>query len=155
MKAKLCLFAALAIAAITAAAADKPNFSGEWKMNLAKSIFGPVPPPTSFTRKVTHSEPSLTIADDQKGGAGDQSDTRTYTTDGKEISYQANGANVKGAASWEGDTLVIWSNADAGGTTISIVEKMTLSDGNKILADGVHIVTPLGEIDVKYIFDRQ
>jgi len=155
MKAAVCLIAALAIAAVAAGAADKPNFSGEWKMNAAKSTFGPVPPPTSFTRKMEHSDPSLTIADDQKGGTGDQSNARTYTTDGKEISYQANGANVKGAASWEGDTLVIRSNADAGGTTISIVEKMTLSGGNKTLADGVHIVTPVGEIDVTYIFEKQ
>jgi hypothetical protein len=147
-----CLIAALAL---TAAAADKPNFSGEWKLNLAKSTFGPVPAPTSFTRKVAHSEPSLTIADDQKGGTGDQSDTRTYTTDGKEIDYQANGANVKGTATWDGDTLVIRTNADAGGVTISIIEKMTLSGGNKTLTDGVHIVTPQGEIDVTYIFDKQ
>jgi hypothetical protein len=47
---------------------------------------------------VTHAEPSITIEDTQTGTpAGDQHDTRTYTTDGKEISYQANGADVKSA----------------------------------------------------------
>jgi hypothetical protein len=148
----VCLIAALALAA---AAAERPDFSGEWKLNLAKSTFGLLPAPTSFTRKVAHAEPSLTIADDQKGGTGDQSDTRTYTTDGKEIDYQANGANVKGAANWDGDTLVIRYNADAGGITFSITEKMTLRGGNKTLTDGVHIVTPQGEIDVTYIFDKQ
>jgi hypothetical protein len=152
MKTAVYLIAALAI---TAAAADKPNISGEWKMNLAKSVFGPVPAPTSFTRKVTHAEPSLTITDDQKGGTGDQSDTRRYITDGKEIEYQANGANVKGAASWEGDALVIKSLVDAGGISISVAEKMTLSDGNKTLTDAVHIVTPQGDIDITYIFDKQ
>jgi hypothetical protein len=151
MKAAVCLMAALALAT----AADKPNFSGEWKMNAAKSVLGPVPAPTSWTRKITHAEPSLTIANEQKGGIGEQSYTRTYTTDGKEIAFQSDGTDVKGAATWQGDALVIRSYADAGGTTISITEKMTLSGGNKTLTDAVHIVTPTGEIDVTYIFDEQ
>ena len=41
--------------------AGKPNFSGDWKLNLEKSNFGAVPPPTSITRKIVHAEPSLTI----------------------------------------------------------------------------------------------
>jgi hypothetical protein len=150
---RLCLIAALTLS--TVHAADKPNFSGEWNLNIAKSVFGIIPPPTSFTRKITHAEPSITIADEQKGGTGDQSNTRTYTTDGKEITYQMNGADVKGAASWDGDALVIRSKADAGGITISINEKMTLAAGNKSLTVAVHIVTPQGELDVTYIFEKQ
>jgi len=148
----LCLIAAMAI---TSLAADKPNFSGEWKLNMAKSVFGPVPAPTSFTRKITHAEPSLTLTDDQKGGTGDQSYTRTYTTNGKEIAYQTNGADIKSAATWEGDALLIRTHADAGGVTISLVDKITLSSGNKTLTDAVHIVTPQGEIDITFIFDKQ
>ena len=148
----LCLIAAMAI---TSLAAEKPNFSGEWKLNIARSVFGPVPAPTSFTREITHAEPSLTLSDDQKGGTGDQSYTRTYTTDGKEIAYQANGAAIKSAATWEGDVLLIRTHADAGGVTISLVDKMTLSSGNKTLTDAVHIVTPQGEIDITFIFDKQ
>jgi len=146
------LIAALVIT--SAVAADKPNFSGDYHLNLAKSTFGVVPPPTSFTRKVTHQEPSITIADDQKGGTGDQSNSRTFTTDGKEIAYQANGAGVKSAATWDGDTLVITSHADAGGIEVLIVERMTLG-GNKSLTDAVLIATPQGNIEVNYIFDKQ
>jgi hypothetical protein len=151
MKTAICLIAAFAI---TAAAADKLNFSGEWKMNIAKSMFGPVPPPTSFTRKITHAEPTLTIADDQKGGSGDQSNTRTYTTDGKEITYQASGTEVKGSATLEGDALILKSNIDAGGITLAIVEKMTLTNGGKTLADAIHIGTPQGDIDLTYVFEK-
>ncbi|HEV3331842.1 MAG TPA: hypothetical protein VG096_12715 [Bryobacteraceae bacterium] len=151
MKATVCLIAALAF---TAAAADKPNFSGEWKLNASKSELGPVPAPTSFTRKIMHAEPSLIITDDQKGGTGDQNSTRNYTTDGKEITYQMNGADVKAAATWDGDGLIIRSNADAGGITISFVEKMALTGGNKTLTDAIHIGTPQGDLDITYIFDR-
>ncbi len=76
----------LMIAALAgiALAADKPNFSGDWKLNAAKSNFGPIPAPTTYTRKVMHAEPSITIEDTQIGSStGDQHDTRTYTTDGR------------------------------------------------------------------------
>ena len=42
-------------------AADKPNFSGDWKLNAAKSNFGPIPPPTSYTRKIAHAEPTRIV----------------------------------------------------------------------------------------------
>src|SRR5579863_1311818 len=114
---KICILVA-ALASI-ALAADKPNFSGDWKLNPAKSNMGPVPAPTSYTRKVTHAEPSITIEDTQTGTAlGDQHDTRTYTTDGKEIAYQANGASIKGSVTWEGEALMLNSKASVQGMDI-------------------------------------
>ena len=147
------LVAGLATAAL---AADKPNFSGDWKLNAAKSTLGPVPAPTSFTRKVTHAEPSITIEDTQTGTpAGDQHDTRTYTTDGKEISFQANGADVKSAATWDGDVLQIDSKTSVQGTDITVKDKMTLADGGKTMNDAVHITTPQGDLDLVFVFDKQ
>jgi hypothetical protein len=155
---KLLSNAILTIAALAniALAADKPNFSGDWKMNAAKSNFGALPAPSSFTRKVSHSEPSITIEDTQVGAAtGDQHDTRTYTTDGKEISYQANGADVKGAATWDGDALQVDSKASIQGTDILIKDKLTLGDGGKTLTDAVHITAPQGELDLIVVFEKQ
>jgi hypothetical protein len=34
---------AAAVIATTVMAADKPNFSGNWRINMAKSDFGPAP----------------------------------------------------------------------------------------------------------------
>jgi hypothetical protein len=154
-----CLFAAaLAVTAMatTALAADKPNFSGDWKLNAAKSNLGPMPAPTSYTRKVTHTEPSITIEDTQTGTpAGDQHDTRTYTTDGKEISFQANGADVKSAASWNGDALEINSKASAQGMDFVIKDKMTLADEGKTLSDTLHISTAQGDLDLVLVFEKQ
>src|ERR1700735_3038359 len=74
------------IAAATgmALAADKPDFSGSWKMDADKSVFGPMPPPTSMTRKVVHSDPALSVEQSQSGPQGDQNTTMKYSTDGKE-----------------------------------------------------------------------
>jgi hypothetical protein len=126
-----------------------------WKLNLAKSAFGPIPPPASVTRTINHSEPSLVITEEQKGGIGDQSYTRNYTTDGKEIAYLENGANVKASASWEGDAIMIRSIADAGGTTLEFIQHLVLSGGGNTLTDTTHVVSPQGEFDITYVFDKQ
>ncbi|HTC36946.1 MAG TPA: hypothetical protein VK724_26440 [Bryobacteraceae bacterium] len=147
------LIAALATFAL---AADKPNFSGEWKLNAAKSNFGPLPAPATFTRKVTHVEPSITVEDTQTGTpAGDQHDTHTYSTDGKEISFQSNGADVKSAVTWDGDSLLINSKASVQGTDILIKDKIGLSDGGKTMTDTIHIGSPQGELDMTIVFDKQ
>ena len=146
----------LAALAGMALAADKPNFSGDWKLNIAKSTMGPIPAPTTYTRKVTHAEPSITIEDTQTGSPlGDQHDTRTYTTDGKEISYQAQGADVKSAATWDGDALQIDSKASIQGMDLVIKDKVTLGDDGKTLSDTVHITTPMGDLDLVLVFEKQ
>jgi len=146
----------IAALASTALAADKPNFSGDWKLNAAKSNFGPIPAPSTYNRKVTHAEPSITIEDTQTGSAlGDQHDKRTYMTDGTEISYQANGADVKGGMTWDGDTLLINSKASIQGMDIVIKDKVTLGDGGKTLTDAVHIESAQGDLDLTLVFDKQ
>jgi hypothetical protein len=150
--------AALLIAALAsvALAADKPNFSGEWKLNAAKSNFGAVPAPATYTRKVIHAEPSITIENTQTGTPlGDQHDTRTYTTDGKEISYQANGADVKAAITWDGNALLINSKASIQGMDILIKDTITLADDGKTMTDAVHAASPQGDIELALVFDKQ
>ena len=153
------LFKALVILAALAgiaSAADKPNFSGDWKMNASRSNFGQVPAPATYTRKVTHAEPSLTIEDTQTGTpAGDQHDQRIYTTDGTEITYQANGADVKSSAVWQDDAILITSKANAQGIELQFKDKMALSEGGKTLTDSVHIQFPQGELDITVVFEKQ
>jgi hypothetical protein len=156
MKSLLKAVIMIAALACIAVAADKPNFSGDWKLNAAKSNFGPIPAPTTYERKVTHAEPSVTIEDTQTGTAlGDQHDKRTYMTDGTEISYQANGADVKGGMTWDGDTLLINSKASIQGMDIVIKDKITLGEGGKTLTDAVHIETGQGDLDLTLVFDKQ
>jgi hypothetical protein len=156
MKSLLTTVLVLAALAGSALAVDKPNFSGDWKLNIAKSNMGPLPPPTTYTRKVTHAEPSVTIEDTQTGTAlGDQHDTRTYTTDGKEITYQVNGADVKGTLTWDGDALLINSKASIQGMDFNIKDRITLGDDGKTLTDSVHIGTGQGDIELTMVFEKQ
>src|SRR5207253_1975118 len=78
MKTTLSMLSALVMLAGVAAAAEKPNFSGEWKMNAAKSNFSGLPAPSGIVRKVTHAEPSLVIVEEQQSDIGAQNTTRKY-----------------------------------------------------------------------------
>jgi hypothetical protein len=137
------------------AADHYPDFSGVWKMNPAKSVLGPIPAPTSLTRRIVHADPSLTITEEQKGGSGDHVSTRRYTTNGREVTFQEDGSTVVATAAWEGDALLIRSKADVGGTTFVFVQKMTLSDAGKNLTDALQIMTPQVEINATYSFDKK
>ncbi len=155
---KSILNAALVLLAVSASglAADKPDFSGTWTMNAAKSKFGPgAAPLTSYVRKVTHTEPSLTIEDDQQGGyVGAVHFVVRYTTDGKQVSYDLNGLGMNATAAWEGDTLVTTSR-DGAGIGLETKGRMSLSDGGKTLTLVFTALTPQGSIDVVYVFDKQ
>ena len=153
MKAAFSALFALTLLAGTAAAADKPNFSGDWKMNAAKSNFGPIPGPTSIVRKVTHAEPSLSIVEEQQGDQGTQVTTRKYTTDGKDMTFESSGAMVRGTAVWDGNTLVLTSVVDAIGVTFT--DKMSLSADGRTLTSAVHIASAQGDLDLVVVFDKQ
>jgi hypothetical protein len=149
------IWPAAALCILTFAAGNKPDFSGEWKMNAAKSTFGPIPAPTSLTRRIVHADPSLTVTEEQKGGSGDHVSVRRYTIDGGEVTFQEAGSTVVATAWWEGDALVIRSKADSGGTTFVFVEKMILSDNGKTLTDALQVTTPQGDLSARYWFDKQ
>ena len=152
LKAAVALLIAAVALAVPAVAAEKPNFSGDWKMNTAQSNFGPLPGPSSVVRKITHTEPSLVIVEQQEGGLGDQTTTRKYTTDGSDMSFEASGATIKGKAVWEGDVLVLTSTLDEMG--VKFTDRMTITGDGK-LTSAVHISSPQGDVDILIVFDRQ
>lgn len=153
MKTTLRALALMSLLALTTSAQSKPDFSGDWKMNAARSSFGPLPPPSSMTRKITHVEPALTIIEDQSGDMGQQNTTRKFTTDGKEMSFESQGANVTSSAVWEGATLLVVTNVAAAG--LQFIDRMTLSEDGKTMTSAVHITSPQGDVDLKVVFDKQ
>lgn len=149
MKTLLSLLLLTAAIGSVSKAADKPDFSGDWKVNFEKSDFGALPPPESLTRKVAHAEPSLAIEDTQNG----QKTTRKYTTDGKEIVFDSQGTDVKSAAVWEGNAIVVKSKVEAVG--VQFKDTMTLSADGKIMTSAVRITSPQGDIDITVVFNKQ
>jgi hypothetical protein len=132
----------------------KPNFSGEWKLNAAKSEFGPMPAPTSRTDKIEHADPNLKISTKQSGQNGDVSFDLKYSTDG-ESTNEIRGNAVKSTSKWDGDTLVINSKANFGGADVTFLDKWMLSDDGKVLTISRHITSPQGELDMKMVLEKQ
>ena len=147
------LAAALVVAVAPLGAQQKPNFSGNWKMNQVKSNFGDVPAPDTFTRKIVHADPSIAIDEEQGTPAGVQQTQRKMTTDGKESTFDVGGADVKATAKWDGNSLVVVSSVPAAG--IAYNDRMSLSPDGKILTSVVRLDTGQGAFELTVVFDKQ
>ena len=134
-------------------AADKPNFSGEWTMNAAQSNFGQLPPPVSFVRKIQHSEPLLTIIEEQTAGGSDSTTTRKITTDGMSTTLELNGAAAICSSIWDGSDIVATTALDSAG--LKFTDRMSLSSDGKMLTSKVQIATPQGDAELIIVFDRK
>lgn len=145
----------LAFAAMASLAAAKPNFSGDWKLNVDKSDFGPMPPPTSQTMKIQHDDPNLKVTTQRSSAQGDDTNDAKYTTDGKEAVNTIQGQETKTTANWDGDNLVMNTKLDFQGNAITISRKWTMSEDGKSLTDAMHITSPQGEFDIKQVYDKQ
>lgn len=132
----------------------KPNFTGDWKLNIEKSNFGPMPAPTSLSQKIQHDDPKMTVSSTQSSAQGDMSFDATYSTDGKETTNTMGPMEAKSVAKWEGDALAIETKLNAGGTDIVIKGKWTLSEDGKTITNSAHVVTPQGELDITYILEK-
>jgi hypothetical protein len=151
------LFAILAVLAMAALPAlAKPNFSGDWKLNAAKSTFGQMPAPSSMTMKVTHEEPKLTTAIKQSSDMGDFDMQANYTTDGKECTNEVyGGASMKSTLKWDGDTLAIDSKGQFGDNEFTMSEKWDLSADGKTLTLTRTFKSAMGEGEQKLVLDKQ
>ena len=146
-------FAVMTLAVLPALA--KPNFSGDWKLNVSKSSFGEMPAPTSMTLKVTHEEPKLTTATKQSSEMGDFEMQATYTTDGKECTNQGFGGNpTKSVLNWDGDTLRIETKGQFGDNEFTMSEKWALSADGKTLTLTRLFKSAMGEGEQKLVLDK-
>ena len=151
MKKCFALLALLTTSLCTAYAAP-PNLTGEWKLNVSKSEFGPIPAPESATRSVKHTDPALEITTHQKGQAGETTTTLKYTTDGK-VSENAH-VQAKGTAKWDGDKLVIDSVRNFQGTEVKLHDVWTLSADGKTLTVNSQLSVPQGDFEIKWVFEK-
>jgi hypothetical protein len=149
----LAILAVLALAALPVLA--KPNFSGDWKLNVSKSSFGQMPAPSSMTNKITHEDPKLTSHVKQSGEMGDFEFDSNYTTDGKECSNEMFGNPLKSTLKWDGDTLLIDTKGKFGDNDFTGQDKWTLSDDGKTLTIVRLFKSSMGEGEQKLVFEKQ
>jgi hypothetical protein len=141
-------------AAMVAAAADKPNFSGEWKLNIDKSNFGPIPPPNSQVMTIDHQDPQMTTTTDSDGMDGKTNFTVKYKTDGTEAVNEIRGTQAKTTGKWEGEALVVVTKLEVQGMEITLNNTMKLAPEGKAISAVTKIITPQGEFEQSLVFDK-
>jgi hypothetical protein len=153
---------AAAVAAFLAATSlygqSKPDFSGTWKLNKAKSDLGMMADrvPEDFTVKIDHKEPEIRIA--QPGMRGGTQESKV-TTDGKPAESTTQGpmgeVKSKAVAKWDGAALTLDVNREMGGNTMSQSDRWTLSEDGKILTIARKMSGPMGEMELKQVLEKQ
>jgi hypothetical protein len=133
----------------------KPNFSGKWQMDNAKSDFGPLPGPQKMLRTVQHDEPKIKIVNEQAGAQGEIRTELNYTTDGKEFTNTSRGGESKGTASWVGDSLVVKTKRTLQGAEVDQTDRWTMSPDGKTMDISTTLKTPQGEFEIKIAFEKQ
>lgn len=153
MKKCFTVLAAFAMTFLAAQSQAATNFSGEWKLNLAKSDYGPIQQyaPEFMIRTIKHDDPALQISTHQKGAQGEVTTELKYTTDGK----PAENKGSKGTAKWDGDKLVVDSVRDFNGSELKNHDVWILSADGKTMTVNSHLIVPQGEFDLVYVFDKQ
>lgn len=137
----------------------KPDFTGKWSLDAAKSDFGQMPAPDSIVHDIDHKEPNVKITTTQKSTAGETSNTRTFSTDGKEstnkISMMGAEYPVATSAKWEGQSLAVSASFDAQGNAIQLNDTWALSPDGKVLTIARVAKTPQGDFTTKSVYNKQ
>ena len=113
----------------------KPNFTGRWKFNPARSLLQiKAPDATEFV--IEHQEPALHISRTHIVGGQRDTFSLALTTDGQEVAVAQDDLQLRCCAYWEGDTLVFDTKvirADVEGT--NLVRYTLLDDGATFQAE--------------------
>ena len=142
----------------------KPDFSGTWKLDTAKSVFNEYIALDSRTDVITQDGDNFTEKVSSSGNQGNVNYTLTFIADGKSVDVPANspGANQgvltleKISAVWQDSLLVVSETLNYQGQ-VEFTTKATfsLSPDGKVLTIDSHADTQAGDIATKYVFNKQ
>jgi hypothetical protein len=105
---------------------------------------------------IDHKDPVLKVNVSDDGAQGKQAYVLSMTTDGKEVTNNAGGLEVKNSASWEGPSLVVGTKLKFQDTDVIVRSVWVLSADGKTLTETAHLVAgALGETDQTFVFEKQ
>ena len=146
----------------TPAAIAKPDLTGTWKLNLAKSNFDQVPPPEDETVIFSRIGPTFTIATTSDNERGKEVYTLPFTVDNSETATPkgtfANTATLQYLSTkgeWQGAALVLTQKIIYQGSPGMLKSTFTLSPDGKTLTRAMHISVEQGDFDTTSVFDKQ
>ncbi|MGE0555786.1 MAG: hypothetical protein AB7R55_20330 [Gemmatimonadales bacterium] len=145
------LTAAFALLAVgTARAQAVPDLSGTWKLDPARSDFGPAPA-QQRTEAIDHREPRLVVERTIDGTVG----TLTYVVDGKPHQNSFGGGMSTSTLAWDGKVLVMTSEVQSGQGPVKIVDRFALSEDGKALTIARAVDYPGQPFNQTLVFAKQ
>lgn len=151
----LCITFLLALSITSVFAQRKPDFSGTWKLNVAKSDFGILGGPNSRTDVIIHKGRSLSNSITADSVQGRQEFKMNYTTDGKQAVNKMGPLGIKSTLRWVGNSLVISSRFMYNNADVSSEATWTLSPDGKTLTTSTSFKGSLGDSSQKLVFEKQ
>jgi len=127
---RLFLFLTLTLSTALVSAQSKPNFTGTWVLNAAKSDMGGAPI-TKISVEIDHNDPILKYTAKGTAGGQDFVETEILTTDGKP-GHDSRGAVI--ATHWEGNILVSVATTEDGHPFYEM-RMMLAADGKSCIRD--------------------
>lgn len=106
----------------------KPDFSGRWSLNAAKTDYGRMPKPKAYVEAIDHKDPALTISTTSEDNRGESKSFLKLATDDRDCVNEVNGNEFHSKSHWESGKLVTTVTGDRG---LSLVEVRSLSPDGK------------------------
>ncbi len=145
----LLALAAASLAGPPLRAESKPDFTGTWKLNVAKSDLGGRPI-TELTVVIRHTDPSFRYDVTGVANGNNFEQVEEITTDNKPA--QSENGTVA-TAHWDGPVLVIEAKSPEG----EVIEDTRLSmsaDGKTVMRDGMNR-GPAGDAKIHEVYEKQ
>jgi hypothetical protein len=132
----------------------RPNFSGTWTMNAAKSRLE-IQPPDSSVLQIEHREPTFKLTRTHRFKGEADTFRITLTTDGKEVVVVQSDRVIHSRCDWKGERLVFDSRVDTKeGEATNVVFYSLSADGRELAAEE-NFRGPTRSYDNLWVFDLQ
>lgn len=142
-------------------AAPRPDLNGIWRLNVAESDFGQVPPPLKQSEEITQAGEEMAIAVSIERPETKQNYTLRLQVGGGETGMERlfpagtpfRILSVKGE--WKGAALVVTERVEFQGTAGTLEARYQLAAGGKKLKKTTHVAMPEGTLDTTTVYDRE
>ena len=139
----------------------RPDLNGVWRVNVAESDFGQIPPPQKQSETVTQAGDEMAIAVAIEREEVKQKYTLRFRVGSGETPMEVlfpAGAPfrilaVKGE--WKGALLVVTERVQFQGADGTVEAKYQLAAGGRKLRKTTHVSMPAGEFDTTTVYDRE
>jgi hypothetical protein len=135
---------------------QRPDFTGEWKLNRQASMLSPgvAPAVVSGTLRIQHREPrfashlAIEFADKPIESKFE------LLSDGREVITDHNGQRIVSSLRWDGDALVVTWEIRAPDSELAISFRYELQDGGRRLRAAEQLRGGGRDQDNVWVFDR-